>query len=282
MISYALRYATLMGTVLVLFANFVACGAQLYKVSLEDDMSPPATYAARGNANQDPDSPEYGIHAKDGWTSLPITFVVDAQFTQAEVQQLKAAMKTWERATGLMGGMFRFVGAQTSVTGDSFPDLYSSLKDTINGHYSENNWGKLKKPSEVLATTIWKNPPENLDAIATADIRYNREHFLIGDSFALKAQGTREVVDLESLALHELGHFLGLTHTSKTDDSLSIMNPHLFIGEGLASRKLSKGDIVRIQKIYGCSGVACDVDALFAAMELGDETFLASQDLGAH
>jgi hypothetical protein len=45
------------------------------------------------------------------------------------------------------------------------------------------------------------------------------------------------------------------------------MNPALFIGEGLTSRKLSKNDIERIQLIYGCNRQACDVDALMKEQE---------------
>jgi len=56
---------------------------------------------------------------------------------------------------------------------------------------------------------------------------------------------------MESLAVHELGHLLGLTHVKETEDRFSVMNPSLFIGEGMITRRLSKGDIVRIRSIYG-------------------------------
>jgi hypothetical protein len=39
------------------------------------------------------------------------------------------------------------------------------------------------------------------------------------------------------------------------------MNPSIMIGEGLANRYLSQGDVERIQKIYGCLGSACDIEA---------------------
>ncbi|MDD9950929.1 MAG: hypothetical protein OXT67_05125, partial [Zetaproteobacteria bacterium] len=53
----------------------------------------------------------------------------------------------------------------------------------------------------------------------------------------------------------------GLTHVSSEYDPDSIMNPTLFIGEGMANRYLSCGDIERIQLIYGCEGDACDQEA---------------------
>ena len=77
----------------------------------------------------------------------------------------------------------------------------------------------------------------------------------------------RLVVDMESLALHELGHLLGLSHVDQSLDRYSIMNPSLLIGEGLITRNISRGDIARLQKIYGCAGTACDIEQTFLAME---------------
>jgi hypothetical protein len=71
----------------------------------------------------------------------------------------------------------------------------------------------------------------------------------------------RELVDMQSLATHELGHLLGLAHVDEKYDSSSIMNPSIFIGEGMAMRSLSVGDIQRIQKIYGCQGSSCNAEA---------------------
>ena len=103
--------------------------------------------------------------------------------------------------------------------------------------------------------------------ITTADIRFNFQHYNIGDSFSLIQNDERVVVDMESLALHELGHLLGLAHITAESDPYSIMNPSLLIGEGLSNRKVSRGDIERMQKIYGCAGVACDIDQTFLALE---------------
>jgi len=86
------------------------------------------------------------------------------------------------------------------------------------------------------------------------------------------------VVDMESLALHELGHLLGLGHIPAAVDPYSIMNPSLLIGEGLANRRVSRGDIERIQKIYGCVGKACNIDELFMSMEV--PTYGSKDDQG--
>lgn len=261
MLGFSLKYLVMIVAVSLGFSQFVACGSQLYQVSMRDDHEPDKI----PEAAKVPGTSTFGIHAANGWTKLPIDFKIGAHLSKAQYDQLVTAMKTWETATGKK--LFNFSGRQ-NIDGDSFKDLYSSLPDRINGNYLDNDWAKTAKPDEVLATTIWDNASGAASKIETADIRFNTQHYLIGDSLQLRAKEKQEVVDMESLALHELGHFLGLSHMDSKHDALSIMNPQLFIGEGLTSRRLSKGDIERVQKIYGCGGKACDIDAIYDELEL--------------
>ncbi|RYZ54583.1 MAG: matrixin family metalloprotease [Proteobacteria bacterium] len=246
-----------------IFSSFVACGTGLYKVSVKEDYDT-SKMAAANPSSVDKTSTQYGIHAPQGWQKLPIPFRFDPKLNENQKIQLMAAMKRWEWATGKV--LFSFDGDHVGVSGDTFKDLYSSLSDNVNGNYLDGDWKKTSKPDYVLATTIWSNGAD-YSTITKADLRFNEEYYVIGDSFEVKAEGTREVVDMQSLALHELGHLLGLGHVDEDVDSLSIMNPTLFIGEGLTTRKLAKTDIERIQQIYGCSGAACEVDKLFAEQE---------------
>jgi hypothetical protein len=270
----AFRYIGILAGTIFLFVNFIACGAQMYQVSMEKDFasdrSPPQT--------SDPKSPEFGIHAISGWSKLPIQFATSEELSPAQRAGLVSAMKTWELAVGRR--LFVY-GGDDNRAGDSFADLYSSLPDKVNGHYLDDNWAKTGKPDAVLATTIWDNSSPS--TIATADIRFNSNHYTIYDS--LDSEGLRltsldpakEIVDMESLALHELGHLLGLAHMDAESDQYSIMNPSLFIGAGLASRKLSEGDIMRIQRIYGCEGESCDIEKLVAKLEQNQKDALAKQ-----
>jgi hypothetical protein len=247
------------------FAQFVACGSSLYQVSLEDDSQMETTNTAAA----DPTSAEYGIHARDGWTTLPVPSLFSTQMKEDQYVHLDAAMRKWEWAVGRR--LFERKGG-TAKTGDDFIDLYSSLGDNLNGHYLDENWGKTAKGPQVLATTIWSYDGSNVK-ISTADIRFNQEYYLIGDSFKLKAPEDKEVVDMQSLALHELGHLLGLAHVDASVDEFSIMRPSMYIGEGLSNRRLSAGDIERIQKIYGCEGEACNIEALIAKEDEGSVDF---------
>ena len=83
----------------------------------------------------------------------------------------------------------------------------------------------------------------------------------MGDALVDLSSESKIIVDLQSLATHEFGHLLGLSHVTEDVDEYSLMNPSLFIGEGLTTRIPSVGDVQRIQKIYGCIGDSCDIDA---------------------
>lgn len=258
--GFGLRYSFAVGILAYVFGFFVACGAQMYQVPLEEDHDN-SKIAAESN---DPNSPTFGLHSPRGFVKLPITFKVGQHMTEQQIEGLRAAMKTWEIAVGK--ALFEFAGVHQNVDGDSFTDLYSSLRDGINGNYLDANWKKTGKPEIVLATAIWNNSPRDAAAIDTADIRFNVQDYVVGDALRIKglyeeSSGKfKDPVDMQTLALHELGHLLGLTHISSEADAISIMNPYVYIGEGLTNRHLSAGDIERIQKIYGCLGDACDVD----------------------
>lgn len=251
------RYGAILTILIGGFANFIACGSMMYQASVEDDYDHERVVKANPEV-KDPESTLYGIHATSGWVELPVVYRFGEKMDSEQRQHLQAAMRLWETAVGKK--LFSVEGIHQKTTGDSFKDLYSSLDDDINGHYLDDNWGKTKKSESVLATTIWSNADQT--SIKTADIRFNHEKYVIGDSLLREAKDGKEVVDMQSLALHELGHLLGLAHVDAEVDEYSIMNPTLFIGEGLTSRSLSPGDIERIQTIYGCEGDACDMEKL--------------------
>lgn len=270
---YAIRYVLIMACALFLFGSFIACGAQMYRVSLKNDIDP----QIGSQLNTDPASPVYGLHAPGGWVKLPIDYRFGTSLSKDQRTEITACLKTWEWAVGEQ--LFNFLGIHEGVDGDTFPDLYSSLKDMINGHYFDFNWAKTSKPEKVLATTIWQNSASDGSKIQTSDIRYNTKVYVIGDALKIRSEGEKEVVDLQSLCLHESGHMLGLAHVEESVDRYSVMNPSLYIGEGLTTRKLSKGDFERIQKIYGCHEKACDIEAMIEDQEhnsKGDTASLSS------
>ncbi|NBX16089.1 MAG: hypothetical protein EBR09_01860 [Proteobacteria bacterium] len=249
--NLVIAYIAGTSAVSTLMGGFVACGAQSYRISVhgadEDKIDRPNTASSGSNLNV---GSLKGVHSAAGWKrSLPIRFVTSSEINPEVVKQLQTAMKSWELAVGKQ--LFAYDGAETKKGAD-FRQLYEPLGDGKNGNYLDFNWFKATgKSNTVLATTIWENSPQDPSAIVKADIRYNAEFYVFGNSLEEFSEGKRVIVDMESLALHELGHLLGLTHVKETEDKFSVMNPSLFIGEGMITRKLSNGDITRIRSVYG-------------------------------
>ena len=249
-----LGYVSVMTLVSTTLGGYVACGAQKYRVPVHG--SETEVSGARPNTNTSGASPAggstslFGVHSGKGWArSLPVKFRSSAELPEAVVKELRAAMSVWESAVGKT--MFVYEGSEPRG-GSSFKELYEPLNDQVNSHYFDFNWAKATgKSATVLATTIWENDPRDQASILKADIRYNAEYYIFGDALKEYSEGKRTIVDMQSLSLHEVGHLLGLTHITEKDDRYSVMNPSLFIGEGMMTRRLSAGDIERIRSVYG-------------------------------
>jgi hypothetical protein len=248
-------YLGLMTMVSTTLGGYVACGAQQYRVPVHgDEPAPSRPNTGQSGSISGAASPGgvnlAGVHSAAGWSkNLPIVFKTSGEMQSEVVEQLRRAMKTWETAVGKP--MFRYEGIE-DTRGADFADLYQPLDDPLNSHYFDFNWGiATGKSASVLATTIWENDPSDAARIVKGDIRYNAEFYIFGDALKQYSEGKRTIVDMESLALHEVGHLLGLAHIAESDDRYSVMNPSLFIGEGMMTRRLSEGDVERIRAVYG-------------------------------
>lgn len=256
-------FSTLMG-------GFVACGAQNYRISVHGETAETVDRPNTGTSGSNLSAGNLpGVHSASGWKrSLPIKFMTSSEIDSEVVKQLQAAMKSWEDAVGK--NLFQYDGTE-GRKGADFRQLYEPLTDAINGNYFDANWFKATgKSNSVLATTIWENNSSDKSSIMKADIRYNAEYYIFGNSLEEFSEGKRTIVDMESLALHELGHLLGLAHVKEDEDRFSVMNPSLFIGEGMITRRLSRGDIVRIRSVYGV-GDPTRAERLELADESSDE-----------
>lgn len=248
-----MAYSGLMFGFAALTGGYVACGAQSYRVPVHGDIasdpSQPSNIKTSGDTSMNGAS-LLGIHSRAGWSRTgPVQFYTSSQMSEEAVRQLEKAMETWEKAVGR--DLFTYKGREER-SGADFSSLYEPLDDSVNGHYFDFKWTEATgKSPAVLATTIWENDPNDEQSIVKADIRYNAEYYLFGDALTEFSSGRRTIVDLESLALHELGHLLGLSHIGADEDKYSVMNPSLFIGEGMMTRNLSYGDIERIRSVYG-------------------------------
>lgn len=243
--------------VLLLIASFkmmISCGSLNYRVNIDgrDDQEPKA------RANENSENPQtvkkkvFGIHSPNGWAQKPVKVWFGGNLKSHQKQTLKDAATIWSAAVGHT--LFDYAGSH-DITGDHFQGLNHSLGDYLNGVYIDYQWAKTERPKGTLATTIWYNS-KNGQGIDTGDVRLNGEEYEFANT-DLPIDGDKVVVDSLTLFLHEMGHLLGLSHIPEEIDPNSVMNPTIFIGPGLHNRALSKGDMIRIRKIYGCTKDIC-------------------------
>jgi len=187
------------------------------------------------------------IHSASGWQQV-LSFVVADNAPPQIAEAAMAAAETWNEAVGRE--ILRFSGRQVAP---SYSTLYEPLNDNITMIYFETEWAeRTQKPDYTLATAIWENSVADRSAIQRADIILNAANYQYQDAYRAPLDDSRvyDVVDSQTVILHEMGHILGLDHVPTTTDADSVMLPHTMIGLGMSSRVLSAGDVERIQSIY--------------------------------
>lgn len=189
-----------------------------------------------------------GFHSLKGWENNVVFYVDEKAPDSVEIASLSAAA-TWNAAIG--GKKLVYAGRSSQGRGDS---LYSSLEDSVSLIYFEKNWDETTgKNPVILATTIWENSLDDAQVIVKGDIILNAQEYVFLDAMNVSPEQLDNmddlvVADAETVILHEMGHFLGLTHVN--DDSASVMNTYTVIGEGESRRQLSPSDINHIQTVY--------------------------------
>lgn len=187
----------------------------------------------------------YGIHATLGWHEKPVVLRFEHRVPDEIKNGTINAAHSWNDA----------VGFELLVFGDPIDNFRGPLmdrtKDSISTIGIERHWCRTEKSESVIGTTIWNNLKSNIDMIESSDIVFNTQHYTITD--AMNAESTAhgsDIIDAETLALHELGHLLGLAHVDYGDEPDSIMKPIIMSGPGSASRVLSINDVARARFIY--------------------------------
>lgn len=187
---------------------------------------PVAPFAAR--ISEGWDGPGLG-RALLGYFFESLSARLDAAAAAAE---LRRALEEWSRYAALSFIPVSVPGQQRTLSmlfgarnhGDPFP---------------------FDGPSGVLAHTFYPSPP-NAEPLA-GDIHFDDdEEWVIGPNVTYRS------IDLFSVALHETGHALGLTHV---DTPGAVMYPYYRRVNGLA-----QADIAAIQELYAAASPALGPD----------------------
>lgn len=181
------------------------------------------------------------------WRQFPIRyFVTDAGVTGVTAPQFQAAV------TRAFGTWHAVENAQTSSTFVGFVQARPFVDD------GANVIGYLSQPGQdrTLAATTF-TVDETDGRILESDIYFNT----IFPWSTADAGGT-DRFDVESIALHEIGHLLGLSHSALGETELigggrrviaaeAVMFPIAFTRGNIADRTLKADDIAGMSDIYG-------------------------------
>lgn len=181
-------------------------------------------------------------HSPDLGVSTDFTTLITLGANQDEMNHVLTAMNNWAAATALTnlgvvadnGALFNAAPADPRALAGPFGDIRLAA-------VSISAPGELAHAHLPPGSTIFGAATPNVSG--PGDVHFDNSFTWSDDLFDTTADAD---IDFQTVALHELGHSLGLLHSS---DSSSVMYPAYKGGD----RDLGADDIAGIQAIYGPS-----------------------------
>ncbi len=166
------------------------------------------------------------------WTTdLPVNLYLDSSVPPDYVKPISEAIATWNALGEKINNRDFF------ILNDGDPGSPTPAQDGYSKIYVMHSWEHSLANEQARTTIYWEG-----NRIYEADMRIDAANFQF---FTDALDRNFAQVDLQSLVLHELGHMLGLAHTTATD---SVMQPSLAGGQ--IRETLGQTDIKDIQCQY--------------------------------
>ena len=219
---------------LAVSVSYQASASVTYSIEVDDYNAKPGGTPGGGKPSGGNKPPSGYSLTGYKWATLGLTLVVnptDSELLESFVfSTVSASSEVWDSSTGAELVSIYEVDYTASLDGET--------ADGIN----EVVFGNLGDNRIIAQCTYWYNPwtRELLDF----DIAFNTQ-FTWGD-----ATSNPSLMDLQSIATHELGHGFGLADLYQRKNSELTMYGYAGIGE-TKKRSLESGDVAGIQALYG-------------------------------
>lgn len=188
--------------------------------------------------------------------SFPLTIKASSDFNASNRALLNDMAVEWEDIGTQADNSddMDFFSASTGGTLSSVADPghanVNSYRDSTLGIYLLTNWPSDFSSSALAVTQLWGVRSGSAISITHFDIFYNEDLYDFYTNPA-DAGNAADTYDMGTIALHELGHALGVNHISNVPSNNAVMYPYL--GISTVKRTVRDCDLRALSDLYGWS-----------------------------